>query len=418
MVRKALFLLGFLASLMVSSVAFAGLWVADKEWNANWEAKYSEWVKSDFGEDFFTKGKWAGMSTDCADAVYFSRVVFAYENKLPFVIKDPTGGSKRITHEMSRFDSEKDEVKRLRRFMNWLADMVSTKTLPSDSYPVAINRTNIRPGTIWSRPRVTENNIWKRIIGMEVNEDPGHAELVTNVTETGVVELIGSTVPRAVRPLIPTTSLVFMPVETSTGFRNWKMPQDYAVSSSTLPGYSLEQFKMGQPVIHPGSEDFSYQSRERNLESWTAAVKERLALRKEERQEALKRMAQNICNLSHARLDAVVKATSYKARNPYCMDKHAYDAYSTPSRDKRIKKSLEEFVDASSAFGFTYAGRLKDLKFYFAKCAPLKISDSQALSVHDFAMNVLREKVSSDPNDPVLARWGLAEAPKTGCEKY
>ncbi len=412
--RRCIFAVSFVTSLS----ATASVWEDSETWSPAWEQKYSEWISQSFNEDFFMVGKYQGIPTDCADAVYMSRAIFAYENKLPFVIKDPTGGSSKLTNKMSRFDSEADEFKRVRKFLLFLADVASTKSLPNDSYPVSIQRDYVRPGAIWSRPRITKDNVFRRIFGGTVQEDPGHAELVKDVSDTGAVFLIGSTVPQAVRKLISTSSLVFMPVEQSTGLRAWMAPEHYSLKKDELPGYSLEQFSMGKPAENFSSDNVG-RNTQRNITDWTQEVQNRLALRSESKEENLNRQTQNVCNLVNARVEAVTKGNNYRKKlNGDCMDRDAYDAFSTPSRDKRIKATLSEMVDSGGGFGFSLAQRAKKLKPYLDKCADIEYAPGKKISLYEYSLKALANDISSNPNDSLEARWGLADSGSNNCPRY
>lgn len=395
-----LILLGFHTS-------YASVWQDTRSWTPEWEQQYSDWVRDSFNEDIFTSGPYRDMATDCADAVYMARIIFAFDNKLPFVIKDSTGGSNRISNQMTRFDSTANPVQRVRKFMAFVADVTSTKSLPNDTYPVAISRDYVRPGTVWSRPRITKANIWDRITGRTVNEDPGHAELVKEVSDTGAVYLIGSTVPKAVRKMNTTSSLVFMPVETSTGFRNWMQPNDYNQNVNALPGYSLEQFNIGR-----GTND------NRTLNIWTAEVQNRLALRNETKDETVSRQIENVCNLVNARVDVIGKSENRRASlGGACMEAGDYDSYSTPSRDKRIVTTLKQLLKTGGGFGFTATQRIKQLQPQFAACPAIEVAPGVLISLYDFSLAALKGEVSSNPNDSFAARWGLA--PSTSkCPKY
>lgn len=400
----------FSALLLGANLSQAAVWQETQSWTPAWEQKFSAWTETEFNEDIFMSGNYKGIPTDCADAVYLGRIIFAYENKLPFVIQDSTGGSGKISNQMSRFDSTSDSLQRVRKFMNYVADVTSTKSLPNDTYPVAISRENVRSGTVWSRPRITRDNIWRRIIGGAVQEDPGHAEVVKSVSETGVVNLIGSTVPKDLRMLNTTSSMVFMPIETSTGFRNWKQPTYYAQNEASLPGYSLEQFK----EIGKGANDGR-----RTLNAWTAEVQNRLALREESREEEIDRQVANVCGLVNARIDIIKKSEAYRAKlGGQCMNAADYDSYSTPSRDKRIKTTLKQIIDTAGGFGLTSAQRAKKLKPHLDTCPDIEIAPGQKVSLYEFSITMLKGDVSSNPNHSFAARWGLETPAQNNCPKY
>lgn len=386
--------------LMTPVLSSAAVWNDEHTWNSDWEKKYSDWVRSSFNEEIFTSGRYKGLSTDCSDAVYAARVIFAYENKLPFVIRDSSGGSSRISNKMSRFDSTSDSLSRARKFLVYVGDMTSTKTMPSDTYPVAINRRNIRPGTVWSRPSRRENNIIRRITRGS-SQDPGHAEMVKSVSDTGVITLIGSTVPKKVRQLHTTSSLVFMPEGSATGLRNWMQPDYFGRAKSELPGYSLEQFS-----------SLGSSGGGRSLHRWNHDVQQRLALREETHAESLQRQVDDVCGLVN---DRVVLVADSEARRQHlggaCMDRGDYEAYSTPSRDKRIQETLNQLM--------TDAGvrSVQGLEPYLRRCPDIRIAPGRKISLYDFSVRLLNGSVSSNPNHSFEARWGLGSSVRF-CRKY
>jgi len=389
-----------IVSLWAGAEAKAAVWRNEHEWSADWEKKYSEWIRTSFNEDIFVTGPYSGLRTDCSDAVYMARAIFAYENKLPFVIRDSTGGSNRLSNSMSRFDSTSDSHKRARKFIAYVGEVTSTKTMPQDTYPVAINRRNVRSGTVWSRPSRRENNIIRRIIRGN-SEDPGHAETVKKVAETGVLTLIGSTVPKEVRKLHTTSSMVFMPEGTATGLRNWMQPDYYQRSKADLPGYSLEQFNT---IGNDGGG--------RSLQRWNKEVQRRLALREETREESIQRQADDLCGLVNDRVAIIKESEAHRrALGGACMDRDDYDSYSTPSRDKRIKETLEQLMHAAGVEDIS--GIERPLR----RCADIQITSGKAISLYEFSSRLLAKRVSSNPNHNFDARWGLGRSIKL-CRKY
>lgn len=392
-------------SLLGLASAKAAVWQDTESWNSEWEKKYSEWVRNSFNEEIFVSGPYKGIPTDCSDAVYAARVIFAYEHKLPFVIRDSTGGSNRISNKMSRFDDISDSLKRVRKFILYIGQSTSTKTLPDDTYPVKITRDYVRSGTVWTRPRRSAVSIIERIAGGP-RQDPGHAELVKNVSDTGVIYLIGSTVPKAVRQMHTTSSLVFMPVETTTGLRNWIPAEYYSRSKSSIPGYSLEQFN----VLGGGDK--------RYISTWNRDVQKRLALREESKEESIERLADDVCGLVNARVDIVADGEERRQHlGRACMDQGDYEAYSTPSRDSRIKETILQIVEAANAKGLTKAQRVKKLKAYLDRCPDIKIGQGKTISLYEFSMQLMRGAVSSNPNHDFDSRWGLGRD-ITLCRKY
>ena len=61
------------------------------------------------------KSPYYGISTDCADTAYALRAIFAFENKLPFAITNPSGNrgaSLSLNNKSKKFDSAGPENKR------------------------------------------------------------------------------------------------------------------------------------------------------------------------------------------------------------------------------------------------------------------------------------------------------------------
>jgi hypothetical protein len=406
--KNRFFGLLLVASLLGAASAQAAVWQETQSWNSSWEAKYSEWIRTSFNEEIFVTGPYKGIPTDCSDAAYAARLIFAYENKLPFVIKDPSGGASRITNKMSRFDNIGDSLQRVRKFILYVGDVTGTKSLPNDTYPVVVSREYVRPGTVWARVRVSRDSIVERILHGGVTEDPGHAEIVKDVSDVGAIYLIGSTVPKTVRQLHTTSSLVFMPIETSTGLRNWKQPEYYNMSETSIPGYSLEQFTtLGKGGLGG-----------RKLSRWADQVQDRLALRQESQGESVSRQVENVCALVTSRVDNVQRGEARRLKlGGACMDAGDYDSYSTPSRDKRIKATLKALTQAAESHGITKVQRTKKLKEELDKCPAIQYAPGQFVTLYDFSIALLKNDVSSDPNDSLAARWGLA--PKTSnCKQY
>ena len=87
------------ATLIGMSSAQASVWTEYNQWSPEWEQRYAEWVRDNWNINVFASrtlsngqsNPYYGLHTDCADTVYSMRIIFSYENGLPFVINDPTG---------------------------------------------------------------------------------------------------------------------------------------------------------------------------------------------------------------------------------------------------------------------------------------------------------------------------------------
>ncbi len=407
--KNILFQCALLAALSLPSVTQAKVWTSEQTWNEDWENKYATWIQNDFNDDVFMKGAFAGIATDCADAVYAARVIFSAQNKLPFLI---SGG---LSNSTSRFDNISDPTKRLRAFIQYVGDETSTQSLPNDTYPVAINSQSLKPGIIWLRSSYASENFFVRLFAGK-NAPTGHTEVVKNISPAGVIYLMGSTVPAKVRTLLTVTSLAFLPDNNKLGFRRWIWPQNRNMQYSEMPNYSLEQFSMGVPTQNNSCSECGQTNAQKNIQEFSNQIQARLALQAETKPEYFTRMAKDLCSMIQLRHEVVQDALKYKKDlSEQCMSSDAYENFSTPSRDKRIKDWLNQMLDANGFGLFSSASkRIEKLSSYFSTCTDLKLQSGQNLKITDALAAFAKGNISSNPNDSELARWGLDNS-KTNC---
>lgn len=411
MFKNILFFFGLLS---FASVSQAKVWTADQTWNEAWEQKYSSWIQNEFNEDVFMQGSYAGISTDCADAVYAARIIFSAQNRLPFLIGES------ISNETSRFDKSATQIDRVRAFINYVGQATNTRTLPNDTYPVAINREGLRPGVIWLRSSIASENFLVRLFSGP-SAPTGHTEVVKEVSPSGIIYLMGSTVPSKVRNLVTVTSLVYVPANENLGFRRWIWPQNRNKPKVEMDQYSTEQYSMGaQQQSNFGDNDAGMATSGtgvKNVQNFTKEIQARLAVREETKPEYLGRMAKDLCSMFHLRNEVISDALKYKEKVGRCFNADEYENFSTPSRDKRIKDWLKQMLSTSGAGPFSSAQtRIEKLSTYFATCPDLSLSSMQPISIQAALEQFAQNKFSSDPNVSEAARWGL-ESPNTSCGK-
>ncbi len=408
--------------LMMSINANASVWDATNQWNAEWENKYEQWVKANWNIHVFdTKlradgslNPYYGLRTDCADTVYSMRIIYSFENKLPFVVNDPTKKGNLINNNMSRWDglSSNDKIK---NFLKAMFSILSTRSLPNDTIPVAISREWIHSGGL--------------ILATKVNH---HSWTIKDILSFGIPHLIYHSVAGGAttstldeRKSWPNPSWVFQGDQTpqgNAGFRYWK-PQSYITDPAwKVPGYSEEQYRIP-------------------LNSWVEVVQHKLALDKETDQSLVNRMLGNICDGINSRIKDVKEAIDFvNASGNKCMDYTTYDNYSTPSRDHRVyddmmslRKSYKQILDLNG-------GRLIDpkLKKQLDKIYP-QISQSAMTEAGSMQVSVVDQNsvciisyqtnkkadlaeikrrmflglISNNPLDGLLYRWGELKGPST-----
>ena len=407
--------------LTFSGVANAAVWKSKNKWNNQWENTYRAWVKKNWTEEFFMDKKkpiYYKYATDCADAVYAMRLVFAYEHKLPFVIHNTQRGKKKerrgpryISNSMKRWD-RLPKAKRVRKFMDYVADMTSTKTLGVDTYPIALNQ--IKPGDIYAAPGV-------------------HSYQIVNVTEAGVAEVMSSTTPKAPRFLDRVESFPFYVPEDSKrhrdGSRRFIQPQNIKKPLKKQPGFSTEQYKIAAAVKY-------------NYVRFTDIIASALGKRAEKPDEKTLRLLIALCMYANDRsvyvYDALWHLQSIRKKGRRCMNAREYDSYSTPSRDRRLKAFFDavgnHFKKVQKYRPNTQPQRWARILFAKKRPSPLEakelnnfcmvqmsLGEKYFMPLRELRANLEAGMLVSDPNAPLEYRWGVYDKNKpykSSCKTY
>lgn len=418
-----------LATLLCAvSSSHAAVWQDEHQWNDEWEARFGDWMGVRYTSNLFLEGPYADIAHDCADASYYARLLFAYENKLPFVIQDPAwvgpdsprgegfnslveeygedspyAKVERFIHNrMAYFDRFPPE-QRLGEFIEFVGNVVWTKALINDTYPVSIDRRWFRPGVVAVLPRreiVSEPNPFfdAESFTETVTVIAGHAQMVTDVDDKGIIHYMKSSMPAKVQGLRSTTLNSFVPSAEGGSFRYWKQPHQYDAPIEELPGYGLEQFE-----VEGVFED---------------AVQDRLAQVRESRHERIARLTGELCAQLNERIGVVVDAWRYKLKigQVHCMNAEEYDLYSTPNRDKKLRKTIQRLTRQATG---SEQGDLASLADEInAQCGQIEYLPEMKIAALDAAQNVLAGAASSDPNQAPGARWGAQAPQDLGCTIY
>ncbi len=236
---KNLTLLITLFFIMIGKNIQAEVWHSTQEWSNEWEMEYQHWVNKKLTTTIFTKqvGVLSGIATDCADALYDVRILFAYTHSLPFVINTPytmNYQSKLFGSDTDMFDSIKDEKNRVRAFIRYINKEVGTENLQRDTFP--IHPTFINSGTLY----LVE---WS-FLG-KVNR---HSYIVKGFTPDHELLYYASDAPVEVRNLQVDTKYPRFSFDSPPfGFRQWKHPNELLIDESHIPkeeGYSLKQYDL------------------------------------------------------------------------------------------------------------------------------------------------------------------------------
>lgn len=398
--------------------ANAAVWQTRNSWSSSWERKYQAYVKT-WDVDFFARqttssgraNPYYGLRTDCADTVYSFRAIFAYENGLPFVIADATGGSGTISNNMSRFDSISDPNRRIRAFLQYIYDVVSTETMYMDTYPVAMNRDAIKPGIIL---KTTKKN--------------HHSWTARNILSIGVPDLIfNSTIGATSGSMLqerqswPNPEWVFEGDKTpagKAGFRDWRPASYIGRAESSVPGYSEEQYNIP-------------------LSKWVATATARLATTQESTGGKLQRLADNACVELTSRISAVRDGVRALAQRPNsCMNSEDYDTYSTPSRDRRffdalvdlrrayknmvrngqkipggLRSQMEKIFPAINSSARSEAERMGRQGVDDESMCVISYGNGNRIDLAEAKRRMFAGQMSNNPNDSLEYRWGERRGP-------
>nr|BFD67611.1 hypothetical protein HAGR004_26330 [Bdellovibrio sp. HAGR004] len=409
----------FCVIMLLSGLSNAAVWTEVNKWSEDWENRYSAWVKNEWNKNFFSRTQlpngqsnpYYGLRVDCADAVYSMRIIFAYEHRLPFAMKDPTYSAARISNKMSRWDRQR-EIDRVRNFLLYIYEMGSTRSLPSDTYPVAISRRTIRSGGVLTTTSINH-----------------HSWTIKEILPIGVPYLVYNSV-------VGSHSGFGMQERKSWPNPNWVFEGDYSPSSGAGFRYWRPLTSLGKPVWEvPG---YSTEQFQIPLQRWIKTLQTRLALRDEKDDQIIARLIDNVCVGFKDRVSYVNDALSYKRQYPSCMSYEAFDIYSSPSRDERIfddllllRRSFKEILQSNNGRDLSaeQKDQLRKIYPYINQSAASETRNMPAQSITEdstcvvtyyanrsmdmaeFKRRLFSGLLSNNPNEPGEYRWGLLRGP-------
>lgn len=371
------------------SASAEGIWAAPNQWSWEWERKFDTWMQESVDEHFLAKN---GIATDCADAAFGLRWIFARMNGLP-AAASLAGSSQTFSHESSdpawsRLPTHTlwNQDQRFLAALNYLFENTYTHTLMVDTYPVAITREYLRAGSIFLH--LYENG-------------SGHTEVIHRVASDraspDVLRVIASDVPREVRVLNEYGMQDWgdMPELGRSGLLRFRWPQANGrawslVPSEKMPGYSTEQYR---PNFAYGRRNFVEAVNYRLFPDW--APNYRLTMRAKVEQ-ALDRLRR--------RVDIVTEGYEFCAANDCAEGSAGWENWSTPSRDRAIGRVIEGIDALAKEYQCTSScraelnGRLADR---------ITVVEGRVITFRMALDAWRRGKYSSDPRDPLANRWGL-----------
>ncbi len=377
--------------LVITFKLSAAVWPTNKVWNEENELAYSKWVETSWTNDVFTntRSPLYGLKTDCADASYAMRAYYAFLNGLPVYFHRYDGV--KIDQTMTAFDHIKDPVSRLRGYLNYVFDVTDTRTLSRDTYPIDINRDQLRAGIVYVSPGI-------------------HSYQITGLDIYGIPQTLSSTVPREQRLLFSHYGFPFyVPQDTKKyldGFR--------AFRTGVQHNSSKEQFE----IAATAEGDFiSYQEK----------MIKKLQVKVEPFDRRIARIKGNLCFFSRERAVLVADAfVAQQAQGGSCFSAAAFDGYSTYIRDEKLKKYFTELRKMTSAAAWAHTSHVakKSLLSVFLMEIPendctveTSLPLKPTLRLAEIYQALEEKRIVSDPNATMAQRWGL-EAYSPMCPIY
>jgi hypothetical protein len=424
MLKFAIHLVSFFVTLAMISLtphfASAQVWTDTNTWSPEWEARFTEWVQKNWSADFFSRSHsvngqnnpYYGLRMDCADTVYSMRIIFSYENSLPFAMQDPTTTGRLITNRMTRFNGQSDELQRFRSFLKSMYNVVSTHTLPNDTFPVPVSRDWIHAGGL--------------IRTTEVNH---HSWTIQDILPIGVPHLIfnsrvGATSGYGLqqRTSWPNPSWVFegdFSPASAAGFRYWRPIEYLNKPVWQVPNYSEEQYRIP-------------------LGKWQKTVQQKLAMSAESDEQMIHRLYQTACDGMKTRIDAVNDGIAYLRSLPaeQCMDYATYDNYSTPNRDQRVfddlaalRRAYKDIMKTNGGSTLSEESKMILNKLYphinhsaagensrmsvsrDTMICPIAYANGKKIDLAEAKRRLFAGLMSNNPLDEINYRWGEVKGP-------
>ncbi|MGE5085647.1 MAG: hypothetical protein ACM3MG_05055 [Bacillota bacterium] len=334
--------------------------------------------------------------SDCADLPYYLRSYFAWKNHLPMSVESSVsprpvpdnGGDVRYTpfgnYPTGRFDvvaRNSDRAMFVTNIEDWeemttrYPDAVSLLNgtitnvtwsasyrmignedgdLFSDFYPVKLNRSGIRPGTVIYDPN-------------------GHVAIVYKITDDGHIYYIDAHPDNSLTSGMYNPKFVRSNPYQGAGFKNFRpLTLINAIKDSTgtyvggriigaknasLPSYSLEQFygNSPDPDGHWSEGKFLYKGQAMNYYDYVRVMMAKGVLVIDPLQD-MRSMVRDICVNLKDRVDAINIATAsgvYLKAHPDRLPLNIYgttgewENYASPSRDARLKVSFMDVLNQS-----------------------------------------------------------------------
>ncbi|MEN6620947.1 MAG: hypothetical protein ABFD50_05320 [Smithella sp.] len=351
--------------------------VGQRRWTIQEEYNYCKWIEKNIPEDFFIHYK---IPVDCADVPYALRWIYARISHLPAAA---TTVDNQLTGHWSKDwrHLPKNEIwhkdKRFRAALIAMLSTTSTKTLPSDTYPVRITADSLTAGTVF-------------LIAEEHTGIVSH--LVMDGSTTHPVQTLEAGMPTRIQRLF-LRNFISPDLDPGriSGFRKFRWPvekdnQWHYFSAKEHPFYSEEQYL---PSFTKGYAGY--------IEAVARRIDPKIYDPNEKAQQVINTLARRLAQ----RIPIVLEGNKKCYKKNQCEDGSLYwEIYSTPDRDEFIDimvEYLEEIINKNNL----------DRKAILEKMAKirLQISPGRVTTLKYIFQNF--KWMSSDPEATIDARWAI-----------
>ncbi len=350
--------------------------VGERRWSVQEEINFAQWVETNITEDFFVQHK---IPIDCADVPYAVRWIYARIAQLPAAAT--TKDNKLIGHWSTQWGHlpthpEWNKDTRFRRALLHMLSETTTRTLPSDTYPIRIDLESITPGTPFF---VTES----------------HSGVIRRVVLDGSsihpLQTWEATSPAKIQKLSDRDFLTPRPESTVySGLVKFRWPiykngRWQYLPPSDYPFYSLEQYSSD---FYQGHTDFA------------EAVAKRIDPTEYDPWEKMERLLDTATRYLLERVP-IVQAGFQRCHRGGCQEGSAlWEVHSTPSRDNKIVLLMDRLLQIIE-LNHLDPEKVKEKM----EAITIPIQKDQSINFDHLFKNYLW--LSSHPEDPIEARWGL-----------
>ncbi len=350
--------------------------VGDRRWTIEEEQRFSKWVEETITEDFFISHM---IPTDCADAVYAIRWIYARIHQLPAAATTKDG--RLIGHWSTDWrhlptHPEWHQDKRFRAALFYLFPRTWTGTLPSDTYPVRISPDSVTPGTLFL-------------------ETESHTGIISRVLTDGShphpLQTWESALPVKVQKLAMKYFFISRPeLKVGSGLVRFRWPVFENGIWKYLPVkehpfYSEEQYTSSFRQGHMG---------------FVEAVAKRLDPIHYPPEEKLVKLLETLNHFLKERVPIVLKGYQ-QCQNGNCpAGSEGWELHNTTGRDGMIISLIDYLSQLIESNGLDQEKIKKKME-----SISIHISENRSISLDHVYQNHLW--FSPHPGDSIEARWGL-----------